>query len=585
MRVIRVTEIKTKLDLCQAFACFVFIVAIFGIPEAHAVDPSPPDSASIEQARLQDAFKYEFRVKSFEEKVSEQKFIDDDLEVEETSLEGPFFRVGKVEIKGNQNISIEDLEPFIAPLIDQEISLQELQATAAEIKKYYRSKGYVASYVYIPPQTIRDGTAQIQVVEGRLGKIRVMGNRWFSEKVIKDHIRVKSGEVLYFKKLRRDTVSLNRHRDVHAKALLKKGAESGTTDIVINVNDKLPVHFGADVSNRGTENTGKTRVGLSAQYSNLFGRMGQATARVQLGKRIWGVGAEASMPISSRGTKAGVSFSRSSVEVGGAFKPLEIKGNATNYGFYFFQPFVLKDSLDMSYRVGFDWKSIKNFLLGSSSGRDELRVLNQEIQTSWADKWGRTRFTNSFHLGFSRFLGASAKNEAQASRSGTGGQFFVYRSGVNRVQKLPFGLSLDLRGAAQLTPDRLAPSEQFRLGGALSVRGYPEGDYLADNGARFSAEIVSPVYIIPKEWKLPFLKQTLRELLQGVLFFDLGGGSLQNQFSGEDRSKFLASFGGGVRIRLMDHVYARAEWARAIGQKAADHSKGAFHFSVISEVL
>ena len=63
----------------------------------------------------------------------------------------------------------------------------------------------------------------------------------------------------------------------------------------------------------------------------------------------------------------------------------------------------------------------------------------------------------------------------------------------------PAGMMLTLRGSLQLTPNRLSPSEQLRLGGAFSVRGYSEGDYLADYGGFVTNELSVPTYFFPAD--------------------------------------------------------------------------------------
>jgi hemolysin activation/secretion protein len=141
------------------------------------------------------------------------------------------------------------------------------------------------------------------------------------------------------------------------------------------------------------------------------------------------------------------------------------------------------------------------------------------------------------------------------------------------------------RGQLQLTNTPLAPSEQLPLGGAFAVRGYPEGEYLADYGAFMANDLLIPTYFFPKDWKLPYSKEPLRQQIQGVTFFDFGGGVLRKPMNSEKDSRTLAGAGLGVRIRLFDKVYARIQWATPTGSKASNGSETAFYYGVSAEFI
>ena len=249
------------------------------------------------------------------------------------------------------------------------------------------------------------------------------------------------------------------------------------------------------------------------------------------------------------------------------------------------QPLVRRDWIELVANVGFDFKEIQNNVLGTRSGHDSLRILNLGLNSEFTDRWGKTYFPNSVHIGFSSFLGASDAHENSGTRVGSGAQFFAYRSSLIRYHRLPWGLTYAFRGQTQLTNDRLPPSEQFRLGGAFSVRGYSEGEYLADYGAFITNEIYIPSYFFPKDWKLPYSKQPIREQIQGVGFFDFGAGALRHALTGEEHHSTLAGAGGGVRIRLFDKVFARAQWATPTGSRPRNGDDSAFYYGVTSEFL
>lgn len=89
--------------------------------------------------------------------------------------------------------------------------------------------------------------------------------------------------------------------------------------------------------------------------------------------------------------------------------------------------------------------------------------------------------------------------------------FFAWRGQSQWVRKLDDDFLFLLRGDIQLA-DNLVPLEQFRLGGASSVRGYRRDVNLSDSGLFASAELRIPV----------LQSNQLDGVIQLVPFFDLG---------------------------------------------------------------
>ncbi len=484
---------------------------------------------------------------------------------------GSRFLVKDIRFVGNDSIPTDELHRQIEGLLNNKVSLSGLKDAAARIKKYYRDKGFIAAYVYVPPQKVKDGIVEMQVAEGKLGKVTVTGNRWFSEELIRNFIHLKEGAVLKYEDLRRKLLRFNKHRDVETKIVLDPGDAAGTTDAEIQTRDLFPFHLSTDVNNLGTKDTGLHRYGVTAMHTNLFGRTDELTTRFQAGEGSWAVLAGYVTPIHyDWGTRLGLSYSHAHVDVGGEFSALNPEGDADTYGIYFLQPVLESKNLDVTLKGGFDWKSVENRILGTVSGKDELRILNTGINFEERDDRGQTYSLHQLNFGFSGILGASDKVDEGATRTGTGGQFFAYNGSLIRYERLPKEVVLSMRGAWQVTPDSLAPSEQFHLGGANSVRGYGESEYLSDQGVNGSLEILIPTYFSE---------------VQLVGFIDAGYGTIRDPLVGEKKSRALFGAGAGARVHLYDKVYARVEWAAPLGgSRPLDGKNYAFYFGVAVEL-
>jgi hemolysin activation/secretion protein len=202
-------------------------------------------------------------------------------------------------------------------------------------------------------------------------------------------------------------------------------------------------------------------------------------------------------------------------------------------------------------------KSIKKRAAGVQTADDQSRVPYASAEVTKTDSFlggGQTTFSPKVSFGTADFLGASCRNHPSAGRQGTGGFFFKYEHNLNRIQKIPIlGSYLSIRSQIQAASHALASSEQLQLGGANSVRGYPEGDYLADDGG-----------ILNVDWVFPLNKQA-----EFALFVDLGGGKLKKITPGDRRSKFLVGVGGGIRFHVERNFFLKLDWAAAVGDRPA----------------
>jgi hemolysin activation/secretion protein len=121
----------------------------------------------------------------------------------------------------------------------------------------------------------------------------------------------------------------------------------------------------------------------------------------------------------------------------------------------------------------------------------------------------------------------------------------------------------------------MTSTEQLQLGGIANVRGYPAAEKVGDYGVSTSAELSIPVYIIPKNIKIPFTKTMLYDAVRLVAFYDYGAVRLRRPLSTEKKFDQLSGAGFGVRFNLPRSVYLRADFAWALDKKPSDDNN--FH--------
>jgi acetyl/propionyl-CoA carboxylase alpha subunit len=70
-----------------------------------------------------------------------------------------------LQVTGNTIYKAEVLEALARPDEGKELNLEQLKAVAARVTEYYRERGYILAYAYLPPQDVREGVIEIAILE------------------------------------------------------------------------------------------------------------------------------------------------------------------------------------------------------------------------------------------------------------------------------------------------------------------------------------------------------------------------------------------------------------------------------------
>ena len=479
------------------------------------------------------------------------------------------FLLKEVTVTGVTLFSQQEIFALYSPYLNTTVNFAVIQGIAKNIEAKYAAAGFLTTTAYIPEQDISGGKVEIRVIEGRMGDIKIEGNKYFSSALIKKYIHVMKNDPLNIKTLQTDLLRLNKSPDLEVRSVLEAGATPGTSDIVMKVKDKFPNHLGFGSDNQGTRLTGKYRGSVFLFSSNLTGNFDSLYINSLFSYLSLGESLSYTVPVGTRGASFGLDLVYFSMVIGKDYKPLDISGISEICVPHFSWELLLSEDTQAYANTGIEIKSVTKRISGIRSADDQLRLPYFGFTFTRSDAWkggGQTYFTPNFSFGTEHFLGASSQGHTSASRSGTGGFFFKYEQGLNRIQRTPFDSYVRIRTQFQAASHSLPSSEQLQLGGLDSVRGYPEGDYSADNGVFTNLDWVMPMYLIPKSWSWSGSKVNLRHLVEPVLFFDTGVGSLKHVGASEVKDKFLAGLGAGFRFNL-GKAYLRLDFAKHVGDK------------------
>ncbi|WP_109450330.1 ShlB/FhaC/HecB family hemolysin secretion/activation protein [Azospirillum sp. TSH64] len=432
--------------------------------------------------------------------------------------------------------------------------------------------------VVVPEQDVTSGTVQIVVVEFRVGAVAAEGNRWFSDDLLTSQIRTRPGERVRASTMLEDIDWLNRNPFRHTDLVYQRGAEPGTTDVVLRTADRFPVRVFGGYENTGTAATGRDRLFAGFNWGNAFWADQQISYQIS-----------ASPDLLDRGLRGPGGDPRSVTHAGSWFVPLPWRHTLTVFGSYTethpdlgsgFDQTGRSSQISARYAVplpnlgtirhelqgGVDWKRSNNNLDfgGSSVFRSSTDIAQAVLaySASRPDESGATALNASLFHSPGGIGDRNSDRVFRTSRAGADARYSYARLGVDRLTRLPADLSWLVRGQAQLSSGNLLPSEQLSLGGNASVRGYAESEVLGDQGLLLSTELRSPETSLAQL----FGERDLGDSLQGLVFADYGVASQRHRQAGDDRHTVVLGVGPGLRYSLPPYVTLKLDWGFQLRQ-------------------
>ena len=447
---------------------------------------------------------------------------------------------------GQQEIDPAALTEATQGYLGQEVTVTELEQAAAAVTDYCRQQGYTVATAVLPQQNIQDGTVEIRIFLGTLGKVIIE-----NDSRLADAAAVALAAALerdgYIRTARIESV-LNNFNDlpgISAAGILSAGEAIGSTDLTIALHDGKTAEHIVYSDNYGGKYSGRYRYGFQTTLNNP-GRIGD---KIFAGGMLsnedlhnYNFGYE--MPLGSRGTRLGISYSQMDYTLGDYFALLDAVGRAKTLSLYASTPLINTSSRHLSVIYGYDNRQLKDEMrsfgeLGST--RKHSNTLHGGIVGSRRGSASATGYSALYYLGQLSYDDASAPE--------TEGRFSKFTTDINHIQHLESVFDLHLNFHGQLASRDLDGSEQFSLGGANGVRAYPQGEASGDSGYQATAEL---------RYQTPVKGMSM------TLFADVGEVLARKDGDTSDPHRRLAGWGIGAVYSLDRSLYARLDYARKI---------------------
>ncbi len=488
--------------------------------------------------------------------------------------------IKKIEVVGSTVFDAAKLDPIIRPLEGKQATEEQLTAAANAITQLYISNGYVTSQALFTPNNIVDGVAKIQVLEGKIERIDILGVTSLNPDYVRSRTQLGVGTPLNANNLE-DQLRLLRADPIFTSvdASLKAGSQNGFSILTITVVEANQLTGSVSFDNFSPPAVGSERIGAGLSYRNLFGMGDVFTTNYYRtttgGSNQYDFGF--SIPVNPMNGTVSLRFAPSNYRITQSpFDAFNIRGNNEVYAATYRQPLIRNPREELALSLGYEYQRGQTFLFNDlavpfgigaeADGTSRTSVFKFGQDYTSRDTEGVWSLRSQFSLGTGLFGTTFVTTPSSA--------FLSWLGQIQRVQVL--GSDTILIGSldTQLSADPLLPSQQFVIGGGQSVRGFRQNVRSGDNGIRLSLE---SRFVVARN-------EEGRTILQLAPFADLGTvwnnsknlNVLSNQI-------FLAGGGLGILFEPIKRLNLRLDYAIPfvnLSDRGSNLQESSLYFSI-----
>ena len=490
------------------------------------------------------------------------------------------FEITHYEVTGNTLLPAATVDQLLAPFAGKDRDFGSVQQALEALEAAYRQKGYGVVRVVLPEQELNHGVVRLRVVETRVAKITVKGNKYFEADNIRRSVPgLREGETPDLTQVSASLKVANENPVKKTTLQLQTGEKDDEINANLQVADDRPWTAGISVDNTGDEHTGRNHVTVQYQNANIGGvdhvLSMQYTTSMSDPSQVHVYGAGYHVPLYSLGDSLDFYGSYSNVNSGtvtaGVFD-LAVSGQGTVFGARYNHNLRKVGDFDSKLILGLDFKAFKNDISyeGTPLGND---VTVHPLSLTYTGNWAVKNDAINFYLsGIHNLSGGDNGSSADftAARSGANADYSMLRYGISYTRVLPADWQLRVALNGQATSDALVQGEQFGAGGATSVRGFNEREISDDQGHVTNAEIYTPnVCSGGAQCRL-------------LAFYDTGYVSRNNALPVEQTQQSIGSVGLGWRVSVERYLVLLTDFAHVVdGSDITPKGSNRAHFRLV----
>jgi hemolysin activation/secretion protein len=463
--------------------------------------------------------------------------------------------VQKFEFLGSTLFSAQQLQAATAPFLNRPLTFDDLLKARAAVTQLYISKGYLTSGAYLPAnQDVSKGIVTLQVLEGSVEEIRVIGSKALRPRYIRDRLHAATQAPLNVNRLTNALQLLKQNPLIEQiSAELLPGTQPGTNLLAVSVVPAPSRTAHVNLNNHRSSTSGEFGRQIRFSQTNLTGYGDRLSASYTNAAGSYDLNLSYALPINAKDGTVSVFYGQGEGHViQRPFSALDINSSSRNLTLAFRQPIIYTPKHQFVMGVSLSRQESELTFLGGiplslpNSGSDDrgrIRITELTLFQEWTDRRSRSLLTLRSDLGIGLDWGATQNSTAPDGR-------FVRWQGQAQWLYAPYpDTILTLRSTAQLSDRALPNPSLIGLGGDRALRGYPEGFLLFDQAVFGTAELAIPIFRTADRSHRIYLTP----------FIDLGYGWNYRKISSTE-NRFLVAPGLGLRYEWTDRIGLQMSW-------------------------
>ncbi len=404
------------------------------------------------------------------------------------------FKLTKIILEGNHVYSNQQLFAVYKDKINKVISVAELQGIVQSITNYYRNNGYILTRAVLPPQHVDNGVVTIQVIEGYIDRVNVIGVPRGAKRQLQAYgEKIAQSRPLQLKVMEHYLRLANEIPGMQVKAVLEPSKlKTGASDLNLSSEEQtLMGSFSYD--NYGTRYIGPNQDTLSASLNSIF-RSGDSTRAVYATttrpEQLKFYDISYLTPFGSNGLTGVIGKNHSGTIPGMNLAIIDTRGQSSTWYTTLTYPLLRARDQNLTLDGGLTYLNSEVTAFSGLLYNDHIRSIKFGANYDFSD-----RFKGSNLLGLHaeqglNIWGASKDpNSLTTSRLGADSIFTKFIAQAARVQSIYGRLSAFVLLNGQYSFNPLLASEQFAFGGSQLGRGYDPAEIIGDKGLGGTIEL------------------------------------------------------------------------------------------------
>jgi hemolysin activation/secretion protein len=501
------------------------------------------------------------------------------------------FDISAYRVEGNTLLKQEKIQSVLAPYKGKQRDFADVQRALEALEGAYRQAGYGAVQVYLPEQALEGGIVVLRVVEPRIGKVEVSGNKHFDSANIRRSVpSLHEGQPPSSRALADNLRAANESPVKQTRVVLRPSEQENQVDAKVEVEDDKPWRVFFTLDNTGTTDTGKTRLGVGLQHANVFNRDNVATVQYitspekQNQVEIYSLGYR--IPLYRLGDSIDLFGGYSNVDAGTTQTPagpLQFAGKGNVYGARYNLLFARQGEYEHKLVFGVDYRIYDNACSvgafgAAGCGPAGASVSVHPVSVAYEGQSTGPSTQLSFYVSVAQNIpGGTDGTEADLAlaRPNAKGDYTILRYGANYGLAFKSDWQARVHFDSQYTEDALVQGEQFGVGGWNSVRGFLEREVAGDRGTYATMELYTP------NIGTRFSKYVSN--LRLLAFYDVGVTIRNHPVPGDNIRQSISSAGMGVRFGVQKSLAMRVDAASVIDQGGSQQRGSSMvHFGVLA---